>query len=101
MIIEIKDSDFKEKIIGQYGLILFYKKICPHCKALKKVLEKFLAAVPDVSVMQIDSEENPATMAEMDISRIPTLLVVKDGEVVDRKVGLLNVRDLITFYQDA
>jgi len=101
MSIELTDSDFKEKLVGQDGLVLFYKKICPHCKALKKVLEKFTAAVPDASVMQIDSEENPATMAEMNVSRIPTLLVVKSGEVAERKVGLMNVRDMIALYEDA
>jgi thioredoxin len=101
MSIELTDSDFKEKLVGQDGLVLFYKKICPHCKALKKVLEKFTAVEPDASVMQIDSEENPATMAEMTVSRIPTLLVVKSGEVVERKVGLMNVRDMVALYQDA
>ena len=98
---ELTDHDFKEKLTGQNGLVLFYKKICPHCKALKKVLEKFSASLPDAAVMQIDSEENPATMAEMDVSRIPTLLAVKSGEVVEKKVGLMNVRDMIAFYQEA
>jgi len=97
--IELTDADYREKLAGQNGIVLFYKKICPHCKALKKVIEKFTAVVPSAAIMQIDSEENLQAMADIDVSRAPTLLIIKNGEVAAKKPGLMNVRELTALYQ--
>lgn len=100
-IIEVMDADFKERLSGVNGIVLFYKKICPHCRALKKVIEKFTAMEPDAVVMQIDSEVNLAAMEELNVSRAPTLLIVKNGEIVQKKPGLMNVREMAALYRAA
>jgi thioredoxin 1 len=97
--IEATDADYSEKMAGASGLMLFYKKICPHCKALKKVVEKFSNAMPDGVIIQINSEENPGAMTELDISRVPTLLIFKNGEIKTRKAGLMNLRQMTALYQ--
>lgn len=97
--IELTDADYQENLKESSGLLLFYKKICPHCKALKKVIEKFSLAMPTATIMQIDSEENPQAMAEFDISRAPTLLIIRNGEIVSKTPGLMNVRQLSALYQ--
>ncbi len=100
-VMELTDTDFKSALAENSGVVLFYKKICPHCKALKKVIEKVSANIPDLTVMQIDSEENPAAMAELEISRVPTLLVSLDGNITQRKTGLVNARELTALIQKA
>ncbi len=100
-VMELTDADFKSTLAGNSGILLFYKKICPHCKALKKVIEKVSANNPDLTVMQIDSEENPAAMADLEISRVPTLLVTRDGNIAARKSGLFNARELTALIQTA
>lgn len=101
MIIELTDTDLKTKLEGADGILFFYKKLCPHCKALRTVIEKFVAVKGDVTIMQIDSEENPEAMAAMSVERVPALLVVKGGKVVTRKIGLMNVRELTSLYNSA
>ncbi len=98
---ELTDADFKAALAENSGLVLFYKKICPHCKALKKVIEKVTAANPGLTVMQIDSEDNPVAMAELEIGRVPTLLVASGGRVTQRKTGLVNARELTTLIRTA
>jgi len=100
-IMELSDGEFKSALAENDGIVLFYKKICPHCKALKKVIEKVSAANPELTVMQIDSEENPAAMAGLEISRVPTLLIARDGNITARKSGLFNARELTTLIQTA
>ncbi len=100
-IMELSDADFKSALTENSGILLFYKKICPHCKALKKVIAKVLANNPDLTVMQIDSEENPTAMAELEISRVPTLLVTRDGNIAARKSGLFSARELTALIQTA
>lgn len=99
--ITITDADYKERLARANGLLIFYKKLCPNCKALEKVLQKFLAAKPDVQCVRIDSEECPDAMKAYDTELVPTLLVMKEGQVAARKVGLMNLREMIDFYQSA
>jgi thioredoxin 1 len=100
-VIELTDANFKEQLAEVTGILFYYKKICPNCKALKKVVEKFMAANAGVAVMQIDSEENPGAMESMEVEKVPTLLVIKNGEVAARKVGLMNVREMTALYKTA
>ncbi len=100
-VMELSDGGFKSALAENNGVVLFYRKICPHCKALKKVIEKVSAANPDLTVMQIDSEGNPAAMADLEISRVPTLLVSRDGNITQRKTGLVNARELTALIQTA
>jgi thioredoxin len=98
-IIELTDSDFKSQLQTANGIVLFYKKICPHCKAMKKVIDKVSTADPTLIVMQIDSESNPAAMAELGVERVPTLLLAKEGRIVQQKSGLMNARQLTELIQ--
>jgi thioredoxin 1 len=100
-VIELTDANFKEQLAEETGILFYYKKICPHCKALRKVVEKFTAANAGVAAMQIDSEENPGAMETMGVEKVPTLLVIKNGEVAARKVGLMNVREMTALYKTA
>lgn len=99
--INITDTDYKEKLAQADGLLIFYKKLCPNCKALEKMLEKFLGANPDVQYIRIDSEECPDAMKAYDTERVPTLIVLRKGQVVARKVGVMNLREMTGFYQSA
>lgn len=100
-VMELTDGDFKSALAENDGIVLFHKKVCPHCKALKKVIEKVSTANPELTVMQIDSEENPTAMAELEISRVPTLLVTRGGKIAARKSGLFNARELTALIQTA
>jgi thioredoxin 1 len=99
--LELRDSDFSGVLAGKTGILFFYKKICPNCKALKKGIEKFAAANPDAVIMQIDSEENPRAMETFGVEKAPTIFVIKAGETAARKVGLLNVQEMTALYRSA
>ena len=99
--IELTDDDFETRLANVTGILFFYKKLYPHCKALRTVIGKFTATRDDVTVMQIDSEENPAAMAAMSVEKVPVLLVMRSGTVSIRKVGLLNVKELTALYNSA
>ncbi len=100
-VIELTDTDFKSSLAESNGIILFYKKICPHCKALKKVIDKVATANPALTIMQIDSESNPGAMTELEVGRVPTLLLTRDGDIKKRKAGLINARELTALIQSA
>ena len=97
----ITDVDFKTRLEKATGILLFYKKICPNCKALEKVIGKFLLANARVQYMRIDSEECPGAMKAFDTERVPTIFLLRDGQIVAKKVGLMNLREMTDFYQSA
>ncbi|MBN2060667.1 MAG: thioredoxin family protein [Deltaproteobacteria bacterium] len=95
------DTNYSEKLTGANGVLMFYKKLCPACKALNKMLEKFFAANPDIPFMQIDSEECPEAVRSFEVLKIPTLFILKEGNISARKAGLMNLKAMADFYRSA
>ena len=50
---------FDEWIKSHDGIVLFHKKLCPHCKVMRTVLDKATAERPDIQLASVDSEEQP------------------------------------------
>lgn len=98
----LTDKDYAERIAAmESGLVLFHKKICPHCLNMKKVIDKFISTIGEtVSVMYMDSEENPEGMKSLNVERVPTIVIVKKGKAAAVKTGLMNPRELAVFYRN-
>jgi len=99
--IVLTDQNFAQDFAGANGLLLVHKPGCPNCKALEKVIEKFLLAKPGVTLMQVDSQANPETACSLGAERVPTLCGVKNGKVRATKTGLMNLREMSGFYESA
>ena len=97
----LTDTDYQEKLAQVDGLLFCHKPLCPNCKAMEKVIEKFLAVSPGVALLRIDSMQSPAAMQALGVDRVPTISVLKAGKVIAHKVGLMNLRELMAFYQAA
>lgn len=85
----------------EQGMLIGFKKLCPHCKNMEKVLEKCAAKMPELSLLGLDTEENPEGCAKLGIERAPTILVIKQGQIVGKMAGLMNPRELAAFYSQS
>jgi thioredoxin 1 len=75
---------------------------CGPCKAFAPTLERFGAENPDsVLVMKLDIDEFTGIAGEIGIRSVPTLLVVKDGQVVAARSGALSGEALASFLSNA
>ena len=99
--IELSEADFNDKTADRTGILLFYKKICPYCKTMEGVIDKFARAHPEALLFTVDFEEEQALSDRFRVERAPTVFILKKGRVSSRKSGLMNPRELAALYQGA
>jgi len=98
----LTDKNYKKSIeSAEKGVLICFKKLCPHCRNMEVVLKKFSKKNISVSLFKLDSEENPEAMNTLNTNRIPTIVIIMRGEIVAQKSGLMNPKEMNAFYQIA
>lgn len=88
MVEAITDANFEEKTSEGVTLTDFWATWCGPCRMQSPVVEQLADEIGDkVTFSKMDVDQNPQTAQNFGIMSIPTLLVKKDGAVVDAIVG--------------
>ncbi|EOD4625059.1 thioredoxin [Staphylococcus aureus] len=87
-IVKVTDADFDSKVESGVQLVDFWATWCGPCKMIAPVLEELAADYEGkADILKLDVDENPSTAAKYEVMSIPTLIVFKDGQPVDKFVG--------------
>jgi thioredoxin 1 len=78
---------FVDEIAQGITLVDFWAEWCGPCKMIAPMIEELSEEIQGAAVAKLDVDENPEVSAEFGIRSIPTLIVYKDGQEVDRVVG--------------
>lgn len=92
-----KESDFKELVSKGVTLVDFYADWCGPCKMMGKVLEE----MEDVNILKVNTDNFDSLSASFGVMSIPTLIIIKDGEEVGKKIGLQSKSELEEFIKSA
>ena len=102
--IQITDAQFAEEVLNSELPVIvdFWAPWCGPCKMIAPVLEDVAAEYAGkVKVVKLNVDENQETAPKYNVRGIPTLLIVKGGEVVATKVGAVSKSQLVDFVNGA
>ncbi len=90
--IEITDQNFEETIKNnKLVLVDFWAEWCGPCRVIAPVLEEVAAEYSEQAIIgKLNVDENSSTTIKFNVRGIPTLLLFKDGELIDKHNGVPN-----------
>ena len=96
-LIHTDDQKFKDVIAAApIALVDFYADWCGPCKMLATILEELAEEIADsLTVVKVNVDDSPETAGAFSIMSIPTVILFKDGQVVDKLVGYTTKENLI------
>jgi thioredoxin 1 len=88
-IIDVTDANFQAEVLKSDKAVLVdcWATWCAPCKALLPHLHTLAGEQEGLKIVKLDIQSNMKTAMNLKVSKVPTLLVYKDGNLVDRRVG--------------
>ena len=88
-VLHVGASNFNSivKESGKTVLVDFWASWCGPCRMIAPVLDEIAAERPDIKVCKVNVDEEQELAISYGVSSIPTLLVFKNGQVVNKSIG--------------
>ena len=88
-VININNNNFQDEVMHSEKLVLldFWASWCGPCRMVSPIVDEIAAERSDIKVCKINVDEQPELAARFGVMSIPTLVVMKNGKVVNQAVG--------------
>ena len=97
---EITAKDFESKIATGKVIVDFYGVGCGNCRLLEPVLLELEKDYPQIKFLKVNIDTAPALVKRFGITAIPTLLLVKNGNIIQPFVGFKPRNFLVRVIED-
>lgn len=94
--ITLTTQNFENGVIKNSKTVLvdFWADWCAPCAMLSPIIAEIAEENPDITVGKVNIDGQPALAAQYGISSIPTLLVFRNGKIINRSVGLASKENI-------
>lgn len=97
---ELSTADFDAEIASGKTVVDFFATWCGPCKMMAPVIEAASEEYKDIKFCKVDVDKDGALASRYGIMGVPTLIVFKDGEVVQKSVGAISGDELSQLLKD-
>lgn len=98
-VMHVTKENFEAEVLQSEKPVLvdFWAGWCGPCKMVAPVLEEIADEVADVKITKVNVDEQPELAQKFQVMSIPTMVLIKEGKVVDTTVGAQPKEDLVRF----
>lgn len=96
----LNENNFDDMIKEGMTLVDFYADWCGPCKMLSPILEEYEKEQTDVKVLKVDVDKFIDVASKYSVLSIPTIILFKDGELIEKKVGFMTKEMINTWVNE-
>lgn len=98
MLIDVTSANFEKEILNSEKTVLldFWATWCGPCQMIAPTVHEIADERPDILVGKVNVDEQGALAQQFGIVSIPTLIVMKNGQIVNKAVGLRSKEQLLS-----
>ncbi|MCR4581412.1 MAG: thioredoxin [Bacilli bacterium] len=97
--IEVNKDNFDKEVLQSDKRVLvdFNAEWCGPCKMMKPVLEEISTSNNEIKIVSINVDDEDELASKYNVSSIPCLVLIENGEETNRSIGLISRSDLDSF----
>ncbi|MGZ3581094.1 MAG: thioredoxin family protein [Syntrophales bacterium] len=97
MAVNVSDIDFAREVLASPSpvLLMMWAPWCAYCRMLDPIVESIAAEYEDqLKVAKLNVDGNPAVSSQYAVQGVPTILILKDGKLINKMVGVLSKEEI-------
>ena len=96
-VVEVNSGNFEEEVMKSDKTVLidFWASWCGPCRMLSPIVDEVAQENEDIKVCKVNVDEEQVLAREYGVMSIPMLVVIKNGEVTNKSVGLIGKEEVL------